>query len=146
MQNEKKIVNYQQGKKILKIPKKGKKKNQAILQSLSPSLSSRVYHCLLEFLRKRTGREKDQLEISISSMIPSWADFQSRAQSLSTRLKDFQMAQFAWEDVLAKVGDILVPLGLELHPFQVSKYSEASLTMSWPLVETKSQFFRRPCL
>lgn len=151
MQNEKKIVNYQQGKKILKIPKKGKKKNQAILQSLSPSLSSRVYHCLLEFLRKRTGREKDQLEISISSMIPRWdpygnADFQPRAQSLSTRLKDFQMAQFAWEDVLAKVGDILVPLGLELHPFQVSKYSEASLTMSWPLVETKSQFFRRPCL
>ena len=51
------------------------------------------------------------------------------------------MAQFAWEDVVAKVGDILVPLGLELHPFQVSKYSEASLTMSWPLVETKSQFF-----
>lgn len=53
-------------------------------------------------------------------MIPRWdpvgnADFQSRTQSLSTRLTDFQMAQFAWEDVLAKVGDILVPLGLELH-------------------------------
>lgn len=76
-------------------------------------------------------------------MIPRWdpvgnADFQSRTQSLSTRLTDFQMARFAREDVLAKVGDILVPLGLELHPFQVSKYLEASLTMSWPLVETKS--------
>lgn len=96
-------------------------------------------------MRKRTGREKDQLEISISSMIPRWdpvgnADFQSRTQSLSTRLTDFQMAHFAREDVLAKVGDILVPLGLELYPFQVSKYSEASLTMSWPLVETKTVF------